>query len=59
VARTSLGFTIKVFSETDSQVVLKPLNQKHEPLVFEKSQLGEDFNIDGVAVGVIKSQKNL
>jgi repressor LexA len=59
VARTSQGFTIKQFFKTDSQVVLKPLNQKYEPLVFEKSQVDQDFNIDGVAVSVIKSQRNL
>lgn len=59
VARTKDGFTIKVFSKTASQCILEPLNPNYLPLVFEKSEIDESFNIDGVAVGIFKPQENL
>lgn len=59
VARTKDGFTIKVFRKTASQCILEPLNPKYLPLVFDKSEIDESFNIDGVAVGVFKPQENL
>lgn len=59
VARTKDGFTIKVFNKTASQYILEPLNANYLPLVFEKSEINESLNIDGVAVGVFKSQLNL
>jgi SOS regulatory protein LexA len=59
VARTKDGFTIKVFRKTPSQCILEPLNPKYLPLVFDKSEIDESFNIDGVAVGVFKPQENL
>jgi|GEM_PF-6312571 len=59
VARTKDGFTIKVFRKTVSQCILEPLNPKYPPLVFDKSEIDEFFNIDGVAVGVFKPQENL
>ncbi len=59
VARTKDGFTIKVFNKTASQCILEPLNSSYLPLVFEKSEIDESFNIDGVAVGIFKPQENL
>ncbi len=59
VARTKDGFTIKVFKKTVSQCILEPLNPKHLPLVFDKDEVNESFDIDGVAVGVFKPQENL
>lgn len=59
VARTKDGFTIKVFNKTASQCILEPLNPDYLPLVFEKSEIDESFNIDGVAVGIFKPQQNL
>lgn len=59
VARTKDGFTIKVFNKTASQCILEPLNSNYLPLVFEKSEIDESFNIDGVAVGIFKPQENL
>lgn len=59
VARMKDGFTIKVFKETPEQYVLTPYNKTYEPFVFDKKQEGEDFNIDGVAVGIFRSQENL
>lgn len=59
VARTKDGFTIKVFKETSSQYILEPLNADYLPLVFEKDEIDESLNIDGVAVGVFKPQENL
>jgi len=59
VARLRDGFTIKVFRETQEQYILDPLNKAYEPYVFNKNQKGKQFNIDGVAVGVFKSQENL
>ncbi|MFH1601880.1 MAG: S24 family peptidase [Candidatus Shapirobacteria bacterium] len=59
VARTKDGFTIKVFKKTASQCILKPLNPNYLPLVFDKSEIDESFNIDGVAVGIFKPQGNL
>ena len=59
VARLEDGFTIKVFKENQEQYILNPLNTAYEPYVFNKNQQGKQFNIDGVAVGVFKSQENL
>jgi len=59
VARTKDGFTIKVFKKTASQCILEPLNPCHLPLVFDKNEIDESFNIDGVAVGIFKPQENL
>lgn len=59
VARLQDGFTIKVFKENQEQYILKPLNPAYEPYVFNKNQQGKQFNIDGVAVGVFRSQENL
>lgn len=59
VARTQEGATIKRYRETKTQVVLMPENPKYQPLVFEKSEKNDSFNIDGVAVGVFKPQENL
>jgi len=59
VARTKDGFTIKVFRKTASQCILEPLNPNYLPLVFEKSEINESFNIDGVTVGIFKPQENL
>lgn len=59
VARLQDGFTIKVFKENQEQYILNPLNPAYEPYVFNKNQQGKQFNIDGVAVGVFKSQENL
>lgn len=59
VARLEDGFTIKVFKENQEQYILNPLNTAYEPYVFNKNQIGKQFNIDGVAVGVFKSQENL
>ena len=59
VARTKDGFTIKVFKKTASQCILEPLNPDYLPLVFDKSEIDESFNIDGVAVGIFKPQGNL
>ncbi len=59
VARIAEGFTVKIFSETESEYVLKPYNHKYEPFVFKKNQVNEAFNIDGVAIGVFKPELNL
>lgn len=59
VARTKDGFTIKVFKETPSQCILEPLNSDYLPLLFEKSETDKSFSIDGVAIGVFKSEYNL
>ncbi|MBU1256442.1 S24 family peptidase, partial [Patescibacteria group bacterium] len=59
VARTDEGFTIKKFSILKTQFALKPLNKEYPPLLFDKNQENEIFNIDGVAIGVFKSQDNL
>jgi repressor LexA len=59
VARTKDGFTIKVLRETMEQVILNPINNNYQPFVFDKSQENKEFNIDGVAVAVFKSQENL
>ncbi len=59
VARTKEGFTIKKFKELQQQYVLEPINQKYSPLTFDKDQAEGCLNIDGIAVGVFKSQKNL
>lgn len=59
VVRTKDGFTIKVFKKTASQCILEPLNPNYLPLVFDKSEIDESFNIDGVAVGIFKPQENL
>lgn len=59
VARTSEGFTIKMFKEFRDQYVLSPLNSAYPPFVFEKKQINKTFNIDGIAVGVFKPEENL
>ena len=59
VARTSEGFTIKVFKDLGDQLVLMPQNPEYEPLIFDKNQDNTIFNIDGIAVGVFKPQENL
>lgn len=59
VARTEEGFTIKVFKEIKDQLILKPINSKYAPFVFNKNQENKTFNIDGIAVGVFKPQENL
>lgn len=59
VARLQDGFTIKIFKENQEQYILKPLNPDYEPYVFNKNQQGKQFNIDGVAIGVFRSQENL
>ncbi len=59
VARIADGFTVKIFKETDSQYILKPYNPKYEPFVFNKDQVNQTFNIDGVAIGVFKLELNL
>lgn len=59
VARTEEGFTIKVFKEIKDQFILKPINSKYSPFIFDKSQENKTFNIDGIAVGVFKPQENL
>jgi len=59
VARTEEGFTIKKFKEVKSQFILKPINSNYPPLIFDKKQANKTFNIDGVAIGVFKSECNL
>lgn len=59
VARVSDGFTIKIFKETDKEYILKPYNPKYEPFVFKKDQINQEFNLDGVAIGVFKPELNL
>jgi len=59
VARTNEGFTIKVFKDTKSQLILMPKNPEYQPLVFDKNQENEAFNIDGVAIGIFRPQENL
>jgi SOS-response transcriptional repressor LexA len=59
VARLQDGFTIKVFKETQEQFILNPLNKDYEPFVFDKDQENEEFNIDGIAISVFKSQENM
>lgn len=59
VARTKEGFTIKIFKELKNQYILKPINPKYFPLVFDKRQENKVFNVDGVAIGIFKPQKNL
>lgn len=59
VARTNEGFTIKILKEMANQYLLEPVNKRYGPLVFDKNQKDKIFNVDGVAVGVFKPQKNL
>ena len=59
VARTGEGATVKRYKETKTQIILEPENPQYQPLVFNKSERDELFNIDGVAVGVFKPQENL
>lgn len=59
VARTGEGATVKRYKETGTQVILEPENPQYQPLIFDKSEKDELFNIDGVAVGVFKPQENL
>ena len=59
VVRTEEGATVKRYKETGTQVILEPENPQYQPLVFDKSEKDELFNIDGVAVGVFKPQENL
>lgn len=59
VARTDEGAIIKRFKETKEQIILESDNLAYQPLVFEKLELDKTLNIDGVAVGVFKSQLNL
>lgn len=59
VARTQEGFVIKRFKETASHFVLESVNREFDNLAFNKSDEGETFNIDGVAIGVFKPEDNL
>ncbi|MBI2621070.1 MAG: winged helix-turn-helix transcriptional regulator [Candidatus Levybacteria bacterium] len=59
VARTQEGFVIKKFKEIAGQYLLESINPQFGNLVFNKTDEGKTFNIDGVAIGVFKSQRNL
>lgn len=60
VARTEEGVTIKTLKILGSQLILKPINEKFLPLVFEKNKIStKNLEFDGVAIAVIKPEKNL
>lgn len=59
VARTQEGFVIKKLKETPTHFVLESVNPSFGKLAFSKSEEGEVFNIDGVAIGVFKPEDNL
>lgn len=59
VARTQEGFVIKRFKETATHFVLESVNHEFDNLAFNKTDEGETFNIDGVAIGVFKPEDNL
>lgn len=59
IARTEEGAVIKRYRETIDQVILESENPNYSPLVFDKNQMGEQLNIDGIAVGLFKTQVNL
>lgn len=59
VARTEEGVTIKRLEETKQEYVLRPENEDYQQLVFPKEKKGKTFEIDGVAVTVIKPEENL
>lgn len=59
VARTNEGSVIKRYNESNSQFVLESENSKYSPLIFDKDKLGNSLNIDGIAVGLFKSQNSL
>ena len=57
VARIQDEVTVKTYKPTQSKVVLLPANDAYEPIEVEPQD--HSFNIEGIAVGVIRTQMTL